>query len=254
MLNFFKNRRRARLRAQPFPEAWRAHLARNAPLVAKLTDEQREELFALTQVFVGEKNLEGCGGLEMTDEVRVTIAAQACLLLLGRDTDVFPKVDSVLIYPDTFVSNTVEHHDEFLVSEYEEEMEGEAWPTGAVVLAWRDVLVAARKPSDGYNVVLHEFAHQIDLENGDAECSPALPPHIAPAEWADVMERAYAKHCADVDRRKRTPLDEYGADDPAEFFAVASETFFETPVPLRQHHPELFALLQRFYGFDLLGR
>jgi hypothetical protein len=254
MFNYFKNRRRTRLRAEPFPDAWRAALAANAPLIARLPDALREELSGLTQVFVGEKNFEGCGGLEMTDEVRVTIAAQACLLLAGRETDVFPKVDSVLVYPDTFVTNTVEHHDEFLVSEYEEEMEGEAWPTGAVVLAWRDVMVAAQRPSQGYNVVLHEFAHQIDLEHGEADGLPKLPPHIAADEWSGVMERAYAKHCADVDRRRRTPLDEYGAEDPAEFFAVASETFFETPVPLRQRHPELFELLKRFYGFDLVGR
>ena len=254
MLNYFRNRRRKRLRAEPFPEVWRAILDVNAPLIARVPEALRAELDGLTQVFLGEKNFEGCGGLDMTDEIRVTIAAQACLLLVGREADVYPKVDSVLVYPDTFVSNTVEAHDEFLVSEYEEEMEGEAWPIGAVVLAWRDVMVAAQLPSDGYNVVLHEFAHQIDMENGDADGFPRLPDGISSTDWTAVMEHAYDKHCTDVDRRRRTPLDEYAADGPEEFFAVATETFFETPVPLRQRHPELFDLLKRFYGFDLIGR
>lgn len=248
MFDFFKNRRRSKLRAQAFPAPWRRHMARNAPLCAALPTERRAELEGLVQVFVYEKNFEGCGGLEMSDEIRVTIAAQACLLLLGRDTDVFPRVQSVLVYPTTFVPRITEEYDDGVVEEYDDPLDGEAWGTGAVILAWDDVLHAARGLSDGYNVVLHEFAHQLDLETGDADGMPRLPAGLDPQTWADTFAREYDRHCRAVDRRKPTLLDAYGAEDPAEFFAVTVENHFVRPAALARRHPELARLLDTFFG------
>ncbi len=248
MLDFFKNRRRRKLAAQPFPEAWRRHVTRNAPLCAELPDDRRTELEGLVQVFVAEKNFEGCGGLEMSDEIRVTVAAQACLLLAGRETDVFPRVQSVLVYPTTFVPRITEEYDDGVVEEYDDPMDGEAWGTGAVILAWDDVLHAAEGLSDGYNVVLHEFAHQLDLETGDADGVPKLHAGVDPRAWAETFGREYERHCRALDRRRHTLLDDYAAEDPAEFFAVAVENYFVRPAALARRHAELFARLREYFG------
>ncbi len=253
MFDFFKRRRRKRLRAQPFPNAWLSHLDRNAPLCKRVPETLRPELLGLTQVFMAEKNFEGCGGLAMTDEVRVTVAAQACLLLLGRETDIYPRLESVLVYPTTFVPRMVEEYDDGLVEEYDDPLDGEAWSTGAVILAWDDVLHAADDVRDGYNVVLHEFAHQLDLENGEADGTPRLGSAVDPRAWAETFSRAYEHHCRDVDRRRHTLLDDYAADDPAEFFAVTTENYFVRPEALKRRHAELHARLREFYGWETEG-
>jgi MtfA peptidase len=248
MLDFFKNRRRRKLREQPFPESWREIIALNAPLCAELHDARRTELDDLVQIFIAEKNFEGCGGLDLTDEMSVTIAAQACLLLLGRETDIYPRMQSVLVYPTTFVPRMVEENDDGLVEEYDDPLDGEAWSTGAVILAWDDVLHAAQGLRDGYNVVIHEFAHQLDLETGDADGMPRLHDGVDPRQWAETFGREYERHCRDVDRRKHTLLDDYGADDPAEFFAVVVENYFVRPEALARRHAELTARLREFFG------
>ena len=248
MLDFFKNRRRRKLREQPFPESWREIIALNAPLCAELHDARRTELDDLVQIFIAEKNFEGCGGLDLTDEMSVTIAAQACLLLLGRETDIYPRMQSVLVYPTTFVPRMVEENDDGLVEEYDDPLDGEAWGTGAVILAWDDVLHAAQGLRDGYNVVIHEFAHQLDLETGDADGMPRLHDGVDPRQWAETFGREYERHCRDVDRRKHTLLDDYGADDPAEFFAVVVENYFVRPEALARRHAELTARLREFFG------
>ncbi len=248
MFDFFKNRRRQKLRTRPFPDTWRDHISRNAPLCAELPDDRRHELEDLVQVFVAEKNFEGCNGLESTDEMRVTIAAQACLLLLGRDTDFYPRLQSVLIYPTTFVPRMVEEYDDGVIAEYDDPLDGEAWGSGAVILAWDDVLHAASGLRDGYNVVLHEFAHQLDLETGEADGMPRLHDGVDPAAWAETFSREYDRHCRDVDRQRHTLLDAYGADDPAEVFAVVTENYFVRPKALKRKHPDLHARLHEFFG------
>jgi len=250
MFDFFKNRRRRKLRERPFQDEWHAHLDRNAPLCRRVPETLRPELLGLTQIFLAEKNFEGCGDLDMSDEIRVTIAAQACLLLLGRETDVYPWVQSVLVYPTTFVAPIVEEFDDGLVEEYDDALDGEAWSTGAVILAWDDVLHAADDLRDGYNVVLHEFAHQLDLETGEADGLPKLGPGVDPQVWTETFSRAYERHCRDVDRRRHTLLDDYGADDPAEFFAVATENYFVRPAALKRRHADLHARLREFYGWE----
>lgn len=252
MFDFLKQRRRKKLRAQPFPDPWRVHMDRNAPLCRRVPEALRPDLLGLTQVFLAEKNFEGCGGLVLGDEMRVSIAAQACLPLLGRETDVYPRVESVLVYPTTFVAPMVEEYDDGVVEEYDDPLDGEAWSTGAVILAWDDVLHAAEDLRDGYNVVLHEFAHQLDLETGEADGLPKLGPGVDPRAWTETFSRAYDRHCRDLDRHRHTLLDEYAADDPAEFFAVATENYFVRPAALKRRHADLFARLREYFGWEMV--
>lgn len=251
MLDFFRRRRHAKLRARPFPAERLAVVERNVPFWRHLPADARAELLGLSQVFLAEKNFEGCGGLALTDEMRVTVAANACLLLLGRETGVYPRLQSVLLYPTTFVAQVAEQDETGLVDEYDDEMDGEAWDIGAVVLAWDEVLHDARHGRDGRHVVLHEFAHQLDQETGEADGTPRLA--TGHAEWARVFAEAYGKLQRDADKRQPTVLDTYGAEDPSEFFAVATESFFEDPVALRRRHADLYAQLQGLYRLDPAG-
>ena len=257
MLNFLKRRRRDKLRARPFPAAWLAHLADNVPFYARLAAEAQAELRGLIQVFLAEKNFEGCGGLEMTDEVRVTIAAQACLLLLHRETDVFPA----------------RHHPSWSTRQLRSSRRtaaerrrrgrggrrrscvGEAWQHGRGDPGLgRRAAGAARDIRDGYNVVLHEFAHQLDQEDGDADGTPALGAGRATRDVGPCPGREYdAPLRDDVDARPPTLLDAYGADDPAEFFAVATESFFGKAAAMKKRHGALFGLLQGYYRQDPEG-
>ncbi len=246
MFDFFKDRRRERVRAEPFPEEWRAILERGFPLYARLSPEDRSELEGHVQVFLEEKSFEGAGGLEMTDEVRVTVAAQACVLLLHRDTDYYPRMRSVVVYPRAYLA---EHRSEEggLVTEGHSVRLGESWSSGAVVLSWGDVRAGARDLRDGHNVVFHEFAHQLDLEDGGVDGVPELEGGSAYRAWARVFSEEYLELRADAKKGRRSVLDDYGATNPAEFFAVATEAFFEKPGALRRKHPELYAELAAFY-------
>ncbi|HSZ81417.1 MAG TPA: M90 family metallopeptidase [Polyangia bacterium] len=245
-----RRRRRAAVRRRPIPDEWRALIDRNVPYVGRLPPEDRAELFGLVQVFLAEKHFEGCGGLELTDEVRVTIAAQACVLLLHRDTDDYPNLTSILVYPTTYVVREGRRTAEGLVAEGPQARLGESWARDVVVLAWDSVLSGAADIHDGHNVVLHEFAHQLDQEGGDGDGAPALPRRSMYVAWARVLGHDFDQLVRDVAHHHRTLIDRYGATNPAEFFAVVTETFFEKPRELRARHPELYALLKEFYRQD----
>jgi len=247
-------RSRGRKAPLPFSAAWIAILKRNVPYSRSLSSAERAELQRLTQDFIAQKNFEGAGRLEMTDEIRVTIAAQACLLLLGRETRLYPELQSVIVYPEAYVAPDLTEWPEGTVSEGLEERAGESWSQGAVVLSWDEVLESGRDPGDGYNVVLHEFAHQLDEETGDANGIPVLPEDSMIAEWARVFTRQYEALVRRVERGRRAFLDEYAAESPAEFFAVVTEYFFEVPGGLRARHPDLYRLLQAYYGQDPAAR
>ncbi len=254
-MSLFTRRRRRKLLESPTPAHWRQILDRNVPGLRALPEGQLETLLALTRVFLEEKNFEGAGGLEMTDEVRVTIAAQACLLLLGRSDDVcgarvYPALQSIVVYPDEYVAPLEEYQPDGTVYDGPEERSGESWSQGAVAISWADAMAGAADPADGDNVVLHEFAHQLDEETGESNGVPPLPSPGAHAEWARVMTREYDEFVRRVDRNKRVLLDEYAAEDPAEFFAVATEFFFEKPRALRSKHPDLYEQLSSFYHQD----
>jgi MtfA peptidase len=251
-MSWWKKHRRARILEQPFPAEWRSVLERNVPAVAKLDPAERKALEDRVQVFVEEKHFEGCGGLELTDAMRVTIAGQACVLLLHLDEeqDVFPTVTSVLVYPSAY-RVPAEHRSGGIVVD-DVAREGEAWEAGTVVLAWDEVLRAAHDPR--HNLVLHEFAHALDQEDGNADGAPRLPARGMYGPWARVLGAEYEQLAGAIREGRPTSIDAYGATNPAEFFAVVTEAFFGRPAALRRLHPELYEQLRAFYRQDPASR
>lgn len=228
-------------------------IERNVSFFSRLSSPDQDELIGHVQVFLGEKRFEGCAGVEITDEIRLTIAAQACLLLLHRKTDYFPLLITILVYPTTYLA------------EENRPLHGEVWQEGVMprlgetgrrlgtmVLAWDAVQYGAADASDGKNVVLHEFAHQLDFENYATDGTPALETRQQQLNWAQVMRTEFASLRAADDTGIPTLLDTYGATNPAEFFAVAVEAFFERPYALRSQHPKLYGELQQFFRQDPL--
>jgi Mlc titration factor MtfA (ptsG expression regulator) len=249
MFDLFKNRRREALRAQPLSSEERALLDKNIPYLSQLSAEDRDELEKLVRIFVAEKSFEGCAGLELTDEMKLTIAGQACLLLLHRETDIYPNVDSILVYPSAYRVPT-EEHDGLVVIQEDQERLGESWQRGLVVLAWDHVLSGAAQPRDGQNVVLHEFAHQLDSENGAMNGTPELGTRARYTSWAHVLGEELEELSQRLHAGRSTDIDPYGATNPAEFFAVLTEMFFEKPQALERRHAELYAQLADFYKQD----
>jgi Mlc titration factor MtfA (ptsG expression regulator) len=244
---FLKHRRRT-LRGKPFPASWRSIITGNVPIFRRLPEADQIELLGHVQVFLAEKRFEGCGGLEMTDEIRVTIAAQACLLLLHRNTDYYPQLTSILVYPSGYMAHETRSLGANVVEEADQHRLGQTGRRlGSLVLAWDDVKRGAADPSDGRNLVLHEFAHQLDFENYAADGAPALGTKAEYRSWARVMRREFAALRAADDTGLPTLLDTYGAENPAEFLAVVTEAFFERPYALRAKHPELYAEFARFF-------
>lgn len=251
VFDILRRRRRAKLRATPFPAEWRAHVERNLPHFARLAPAEQAELLGHAQVLLAEKRFEGCDGLELTDEIRVTIAAQAARLLLHRDDDYFPTVASVLVYPAAVAHTAVEHLDGGIVAESEMGAAGLATGRlGAIVLAWDNVTHGLSAPGDARDVVLHEFAHELDYQDRTFDGTPVLGSHAAYRAWGRAMQAGFEAHQAAVDSGARTVIDAYGATNPAEFFAVLTEHFFERPAELRERHPALYAALREFYRQD----
>ncbi|MHB1844801.1 MAG: M90 family metallopeptidase [Deltaproteobacteria bacterium] len=250
MFGWLKRRRRAAIRRRAFPAAWRAIIEKNVPYVACLPPEDRRELLGHVQLFLAEKHFEGCGGLELTDEVRVTIATQACVLLLHRQTDDYPGLTSILVYPSTYVVPGGRPRADGLIEEGPQARLGESWTRDLVVLAWDSVLSGAADIHDGHNVVLHEFAHQLDQESDGANGAPRLPRRSMYVAWARVLGHDFEELVRETAQGHREVIDPYGATNPAEFFAVVTETFFEKPRQLRAKHPDLYRQLQEFYQQD----
>ena len=241
--------RRRRVLAVPFPSDWEHLLARRLEAYEGLSRDERRQLQGLIRLFLAGKRFHGCGGLVITEEMRVCIAAQACLLLLNRRTALYPGLKHILVYPGAFVRAGEELNEDGTVSDVSRELLGESWREGKVILSWEDVDRDLDNPDDGVNVVLHEFAHQLDSENGSENGMPPLR-HNDGATWKAVMTREYEALAAAAERGEETLLDPYGASAPAEFFAVLTETFFELPDELLHWHPELFEQIQRYYRVD----
>jgi MtfA peptidase len=250
MFAWLSRRRRAAIRRAAAPGEWRAFIEKNVPYVARLPPPDRDELMGHVQVFLAEKHFEGCGGLELTDEVRVTIAAQACILLLHRETDDYPNLVSILVYPTAYLVPGGRRGADGVVTEDPEARLGESWARDVVVLAWDSVLSGAADIHDGHNVALHEFAHQLDQEDGHGDGVPILPQRSMYVAWARVLGHDFDQLGRDAQRSHGALLDRYGATNPAEFFAVATETFFEKSRQLRAKHPALYLQLQQFYRQD----
>ena len=246
---YLRRIRRDKLFSKPLPPQWIGILERNVRLYSLLPRDLREELHGRINIFLDEKTFIGCGGVTITDEMRLTIAGNACLLLLKRDKQCFPGFTSILVYPDTYVAQET-RRDGYVVTEDASVRAGESWQRGPVVLSWGDVLHDTLGGHDGHNVVLHEFAHKLDEENTIMDGLPVLRDPTHYREWARVLTREYESLQESVYYGTRTVLDEYGAASPAEFFAVATETFFEKPRQMKAALPELYQQLKRFYNLD----
>ncbi len=234
------------LAAAEFPAQWEEILQNRVRFYQFLGEEDHRELKSYIRWFIASKQFEGCEGLVITDEICVTVAAQACLLLLHRETPCYERLRLIRICPGN----------QFAVSS-EKSLLGECWQHGVILLSWDCARAGAAKPFDGDNLVLHEFAHQLDNEDGNSDGIPLLGRGMAPsdaggvyASWARMLSKEYEDFRADVERGTKTVMDSYGAADPAEFFAVATECFFEKPMQVRKKHPELYAALKEFYRQD----
>ena len=251
VFELLKQQRRRRLRARPFSKDWLTLIQRHVVFFHRLSASDRAELLGHIQVFLAEKRFEGCGGFAITEEVRVTIAAQACLLLLHRKTDYFPGLLTILVYPVTYMVEEKRQLGEHVWEEGTVSRLGETGRRmGSLVLSWGAVKHDATDPSNGKNVVLHEFAHQLDFENHAADGVPGLATREQQLAWSEVMRSEFASLRAADESGIPTLLDTYGATDPVEFFAVSVEAFFERPHALRARHPGLYEELRNYFHQD----
>ncbi len=246
MFGWLKKRRRKKILAAPWPEAWSLHLNRNVRLTWELSSSETRKLRSLIKVFVAEKNWESVEGVQLTEEMRVTVAGNACLMLLGVDDFYFDNVKTILIRPHYFEGKSRQG---FIVEEGVARS-GEAWQGGPIILSWPDTLEAGRNEDDGQNLVIHEFAHALDGLDGAMVGTLQFDDEATSEQWQRVVNREYEELAEAQIERRRTVLDHYGATNPAEFFAVSSETFFEQPRLLKQYHPELSGLLEKYYKVD----
>ena len=252
-LRGFRWTRPVRLSPDPVPEPWEEIVRGNVPLTRQLSDADFARLLKLVQVFLASKRIDGAGGLEMTEEIRVTIAAQACLLVLWLEVGLFPGLRTVIVYPGTVVARRVDggmHTGVLTRDQGPTPILGESWRHGVVVLSWDSSRQGAFDPRDGKNVVFHEFAHQLDQETGEADGVPVGLRLSSMKPWAEVLEARFQQLTRARDAGEPTVMDTYGATNRGEFFAVATEVFFERPHQLRESKPDLYDLLRDFYRVD----
>ncbi|HEX4454736.1 MAG TPA: M90 family metallopeptidase [Kofleriaceae bacterium] len=257
MLHWLTERRRHHLLEQPFPDAWRAILDRDVGAYRWVDADEQQRLRDLVQVFVAEKHWEGAGGLELTDEIRVTVAGTGCQMLVNRDHDLFADVLSIVVYPSAVVvpENARSFWDPGLaVAKGDTPVIGLAGRGDALVLAWDAALRGARDQRDGSNVVIHELAHKIDFLDGSADGTPPLAGREARRAWASAFEPAFLRHRERAARGERSLLSDYAITNEAEYFAVATEMFFEKPRALADELPEVYAQLRDFFRLDLAAR
>ncbi len=252
---WWKRRRRGKLIAQPFPEVWDDVLRQNVLLYGSLKEREQAQVRDYLRIFVAEKHWEGCGGFVITDEVRVTIAAQVAILVLGLGAEYFDAILSILVYPDAYVAPDTTITRAGVILEGGSVRDGEAWYRGPVILSWMDVLAGACDENYGDNLVFHEFAHQLDMLNGHfADGIPPMNSSQQYRRWDDVMKSNYQRLVHDCEQGHRTVLDCYGATNMSEFFAVATERFFQRPKAIQRRHPDLYEILRDFYRQDPAAR
>jgi len=238
--------KRKLIAAQPFPKQWRTIIKHNVPYFHSMPADLQLQLKQHVLIFLNEKQFYGFEGIEINDEIKTTIAVQACLLLLNRQTDYYPKLKSIYVYPSAFITSHQSRDAAGVVHENRRVLSGESWDLGKVILSWTDTKEGAADISDGRNVDIHEFAHQLDQETGTANGAPYLR-HKSRHCWSDILSQEYEKLRVQTAQGKSSLMDKYGASNPAEFFAVASEVFFEQPQEMLKFHPELYQQLHGFY-------
>ena len=245
LLDWFGDKRKPAV-----PDALWAQTVAALPFLAALAVDEQKELKLLVEGFLAEKEFSAVGGLELSDEICVAIAAQGCLPILNLGLSAYREWVGIIVYPDEFIVRRQFEDDNGVVHEFDDVLAGEAWEGGPLIVSWHDVKMAG----DGYNVVIHEFAHKLDMLNGDADGMPALHSGMAENDWQAVFSTAYDDFCRRVDSGEDTLIDPYASDDPGEFFAVLSESFFEIPDVVAGEYPALYDLLRRYYRQDPLAR
>ena len=253
MWHWFRDYRRKKTLSTPFPGEWERHIQDNIQYYQHLNDDEKKRLRDLVQIFIAEKDWLGCNGLELTDKIRVIIAAHACIMILALPNDYYRNVNSIYVYPTTVVSpERPIGFFEIATAPVRGPMPilGEAQHRGPVLLVWDAVKRETRHPEHGHNVVYHEFAHKLDMLDGSADGTPPLATAEEYQRWSEVCSREYEELCDKVDHGEPTFLDSYGSTDETEFFAVATEYFFTRPGEMKHHHPNLYRVLQDFYRQD----
>jgi Mlc titration factor MtfA (ptsG expression regulator) len=246
MFNWLRNRRRKNLLREPWPSTWNSILENNVGHYKGLPPAEQNKLKAITRIIVSEKHWEAHDGLLMSDEIKVTITGTAALLLLGVEDFYFEHVKTIIVFPHPIRRVT---RGGLIVGE-ESRIAGEAWQNGQVVLSWEDVVTDSRNPSDGRNLVIHEFAHCLDGLDGEMGGSLNFGDSATTQRWHEVCNSEFEALSRAAEHGQNTLLDHYGATNHAEFFAVASETFFEKPRQLKDEHPDLFDLLVKYFRLD----
>lgn len=237
--------RRQHLMSLRLNDAQRTSLGRDFTIFSRLPVELRDELEGLMHVFMDEKSFEACGELEeVTEHMQHVIAAQACLLLVNRRHDFYRRLRSILLYPTAYRAKDAQGREDVRL--------GESWHTGSVVLAWESVIAGGRNQQDGHQVTIHEFAHQLDQADGAADGLPELSNTGSYREWSMVFSQAFERLQRKLDKGKCPAIDSYGATDPAEFFAVVTESFYEKPRQLHEHYPQVYEQLRSYYRVDPL--
>ena len=248
---YLKRRHRQKLMLEELPSEYLEILEKYVAMYSILPENLKKELHGRIAIFLDEKEFEGCGGLEITDRVKVTIAAFACILLLNKKFDYYPSLNSILVYPDAYIaSNFKSSLGGVQVVQKESARLGESWTHGNLVLSWQQIENEASDIHRHQNVILHEFAHQLDQLDGYADGTPPLPDIGIYPEWRDIMAKEYKQLCDEAEHAVRDVIDWYGATNPAEFFAVTTESFFCDPIALRKAHGKLYELFIEFYQLD----
>ena len=246
-----RKRNREALKSAAFNPSWVLILQNNITLYNKLPENLKHRLHGLINVFLYEKSFHGYNGLQINDDIKVTIASQACMLLLNRDDDIYPSLKNILVYPDAFKSMQTES-DGTVETVKEIVRIGESWRLGHVVLSWRHSKLGAMDEDDGHNVVYHEFAHQLDHEDGAIDGTPVLDSANSYDQWAKIFSHEYIRLMRQTDAGQKSLIDAYGAVSEGEFFAVVTELFFERPKLLSLEHPELYQELSKYYRLNPL--
>jgi MtfA peptidase len=248
---YLKRQHRQKLMAEQLPPEYLEILEKHVALYSLLPDKLKKELHGRIAIFLDEKDFEGCGDLEITDRIKVTVAAFACMLLLNKNFDYYPSLNSILVYPDAYVaSDSKSSLGGVMVVQKESARLGESWTHGNLVLSWQQIENEASDIHRHQNVILHEFAHQLDQLDGYADGVPPLPNKGIYPEWRKIMTEEYEHLCNEAEHAIRDVIDWYGATNPAEFFAVTTESFFCNPIALKEAHEKLYDLFVEFYQLD----
>jgi len=246
----WRQHQRNKIINQPFKKEWRKIIQQRMPYFRQMPADLQLQLKQHIQVFLAEKKFIGCNGVKITDDIRITVAAQACLLLLNRKTDFYPKLQTILVYPRAFIKSQQSVQTDGVQRTQKMALAGESWDFGKVVLSWQDTIEGAQVPDDGRNVVIHEFAHQLDQENGKANGAPILDKEQNYKSWSEVFSSQFEQLKMQAQTGRASLFDYYGATEPAEFFAVASEVFFEQAEQFHYEFPKLYQQLTQYYQVD----